>query len=562
MLVVGFLEMAGVASIFPLITVLSSPEIVDSNAYLSFLFSELGFQTKNGFFVFLSSMVFLLIVVRALFTALNNYGLLRYSQMRSHSLSVRLLTAYLRRPYSFFIHRHSADMAKSVLSEVDQVVSGSLMPLLQLVSQFIVAVFIVGVVVSVDPLVAAIALISMVTAYGAVYIGIRGYLMQKGKERVLANRERYKIAQEVLSGVKEVKVAGLEIPYIARFELASLRSSKLRTNLSLVREIPRHALELIAVGGILAVVLMLLFRANGDLVEALPAMALYAFAGLRLLPAIQTLYQAVVSLRFGKAALDSLYSDLVNDDSGDDLSSPVPLKLGREIRLNSVCFTYPQAERAALKDVSLTIPVHTAIGLVGKTGAGKSTVVDVILGLLEPQSGTLSVDGTEIDRSNVRAWQRLIGYVPQQIFLADESIASNIALGLSGRKIDMAAVEKAARLANIHDFIVNELPRGYETSVGDRGIRLSGGQRQRIGIARALYGDPDVLILDEATSALDTSTEKEVMSAVRHIAQTKTIIMIAHRLTTVQSCNKIFILDNGELVREGPPSEVLNLENG
>ncbi|WP_207633155.1 ABC transporter ATP-binding protein [Devosia aurantiaca] len=215
------------------------------------------------------------------------------------------------------------------------------------------------------------------------------------------------------------------------------------------------------------------------------------------------------------------------------------LPLKREITLKGVSFAYPSLERQALTDISLSIAAHSTVGLVGATGAGKSTLVDLILGLLEAKSGTVMVDGVPITPDNVRSWQRSIGYVPQQIFLSDETIAANIALGIAPDKIDMAAVEHAARLANLHEFIVADLPRKYETEVGDRGVRLSGGQRQRIGIARALYHDPDVLVLDEATSALDHSTERSVMDAVAGIRSQKTVIMIAHRLTTVMSCDQI-----------------------
>jgi len=548
MLVLGVVEMAGVASIFPLIAVLSDPGMIEENRYLGMAYNRLGFSDRNSFFIFLTAGVFALIVLRTGLTALTSYGTLRYAQMRSHSLGVRLLGSYLRRPYAWFLNRHSADMGKTVLSEVEQVVNGSLMPAMRLVSRGIIAVLLIGLVVWVDPLVAAIALGGTLVAYGAVYVAIRNFLRRKGQERVRANRQRYQIAQEVLAGVKEVKVGGLERGYLRRYDRASLRFARLRTQLNLVREVPRHLLELIALGSILVVVLVLLFRADGDLSATLPVLGLYAFASLRLLPAIQIIYQAVVALRFGGPALDALCEDLFEADAGGDLKTPEPLPLRREIELDHVGFAYPNSERQALHDVSLTIPVHSTVGFVGPTGAGKSTIIDIILGLLEPQSGALKVDGVPITRDNVRAWRRSVGYVPQQIFLADESVAANIALGLPPDRIDMAAVERAARMANLHDFITGEMPEGYHTEVGDRGVRLSGGQRQRIGIARALYHEPDVLVLDEATSALDNATEQAVMQEVNGLARDKTIIMIAHRLTTVEKCDRLFEVEAGALV--------------
>lgn len=557
MLALGLLEMAGVASIFPLIAVLSDPGLIESNTYLQWTYQTLGFSDTNSFFIFLSAAVFLTVVVRVVFSAATNYGLLRYAQMRSHSLSVRLLGSYLRRPYAFFLNRHSADMGKSVLSEVEQVINGSLMPLLQLVSKLIVSTFLVSLVVAVEPVVAAVSLITLTGSYGVVYVAIRGYLRRKGAERLAANRARYQIAQEVLAGVKEVKVGGLERGYLRRYGKASGRFARLKVRLSLINEIPRHLLELTTLGGIITIIMVLLIRADGQMSVALPVVTLYAFAGLRLLPAIQTIYRSVVAMRFGGPALDALHRDLFEAEHATDLKPVEPLSLSREIALENVSFAYPLSDRTALKDITLTIPAHSTVGFVGATGAGKSTIVDLILGLLEPQQGTLKVDGMPITRANVRNWQRSVGYVPQQIFLADESVAANIALGLPPKKIDMDAVERAARMANLHDFIVDELPKGYQTEIGDRGIRLSGGQCQRVGIARALYNDPDVLVLDEATSALDQDTERNVMSEVQDLARSKTIIMIAHRLSTVENCDVVYRLEEGHVVDRGTFDSVI-----
>jgi ABC-type bacteriocin/lantibiotic exporter with double-glycine peptidase domain len=551
MLVLGLIEMAGVASIFPLIAVLSDPGLVEKNKYLRWLYDALGFSDSNSFFIFLSASVFLVVVVRIAFTATTNYALLRYAQMRSHTLSVKLLSSYLKRPYSWFLNRHSADLSKSILSEVEQVVRGSLMPALQFVSRFFIIVFIVGLVIAVEPTVAFSALSGMAIAYGLVYLTIRGYLRRKGQERLAANRARYQVAQEVLGGVKEVKIGGLELGYLRRFDKGSLRFARLKAQLQLVREVPRHMLELIAIGGMLIVILLLLNRAEGDISEVLPLLSLYAFASLRLLPAVQSIYQCVVSLRFGGPALEILHSELMAaNEQVTEFTKVAPLPLKREITLENIAFAYAQAGRPALKDISLTIPVHSTVGIVGATGAGKSTLVDIILGLLEPQQGRLLVDGQAINYENVRAWQRTVGYVPQQIFLADESIAANIAFGVPPGKIDREAVERAARMAMLHDFIVDDLPRGYDTEVGERGVRLSGGQRQRVGIARALYHDPEVLVLDEATSALDVKTEQALMDCVESISGRKTLLIVAHRPETLRLCRKICVIERGRIKEE------------
>jgi ABC-type multidrug transport system fused ATPase/permease subunit len=264
-------------------------------------------------------------------------------------------------------------------------------------------------------------------------------------------------------------------------------------------------------------------------------------------------------MRFAGPALDALHTDLTTTSAPPAAApAPAPLRLRDRLVLRDVRYSYPGAERPALAGLDLAIGANTTVGLVGSTGAGKTTAVDVVLGLLEPDGGALEVDGVTIDAANRRAWQRALGYVPQQIFLTDDSVAANIALGVPPAEIDTAAVERAARIAELHDFVTGELPQGYATAIGERGVRLSGGQRQRIGIARALYHDPDVLILDEATSALDNRTERAVMDAVHNLGRAKTIVMIAHRLSTVRDCDTIFVLEQGRCVAAGHYDELLD----
>jgi len=322
-----------------------------------------------------------------------------------------------------------------------------------------------------------------------------------------------------------------------------------------IRQLQRFVLEAIAFGGMLLVVLYLMTQSS-SFASALPIIALYAFAGYRLMPALQQIYGAVIQLRFAGAALDALHADLMSLQPARPSPSQDALPFGQVIMLNKVQYRYPNAPRPALKNLTLAIPARATVGLVGATGSGKTTTVDLILGLLEPQEGTLEVDGKVIAEHNKRAWQRTIGYVPQQIYLADDTVAANIAFGLDAKDINYAAVERAARIANLHDFVLNELPQKYQTTVGERGVRLSGGQRQRIGIARALYHNPQVLILDEATSALDNLTEKAVMEAVHNLGHEITIILIAHRLSTVKACDQIFLLEKGELKAQGKFDEL------
>ena len=375
------------------------------------------------------------------------------------------------------------------------------MPSLEVISKLIISAFLLSVVGS-RAKVAIISILVLSIGYSLAYWIIRGYLLRRAVERLEFNRRRYQVAQEVLAGVKEVKVGGLERGYLRRYDEASAYFHKLKVRLALVKQIPQHLLQVIAIGGVLTVT-VLLFRADGEIQAALPTISLYAFAGMRILPVIQGVYKNISSMRSGKPALDVLYHELLEAEHATDLTATEhSFPLRREIFLKNVGYTYPASKRTVLKEITLKISAKSSIGFVGSTGAGKSTIIDLIIGLLEPKVGAVEVDGVPINRGNVRSWQRSIGYVPQQIFIADETIAQNIALGISSEKIDMGSVEQAAKMADLHEFIINELPEGYFTEVGERGVRLSGGQRQRLGIARALYHSPQLLILDEATSAV------------------------------------------------------------
>jgi len=299
-------------------------------------------------------------------------------------------------------------------------------------------------------------------------------------------------------------------------------------------------------------IVLYLMLQGASFADALPVISLYAFAGYRLVPASQQIYSALSQLRIMEPAINALCSEVSALKITLAMDAPnSPIILNQSITLNNIHYTYPSADRPALDGINITIPAHKVIGLVGSTGCGKTTTVDLVLGLLESQQGTLCVDGQVINSANIREWQKAIGYVPQQIYLSDDTVASNIAFGIDEDDINQDAVNRAAKIANLHDFVMNDLPNGYQTKVGERGVRLSGGQRQRIGIARALYHNPQVLILDEATSALDNLTELAVMEAINKLRHNITIILIAHRLSTVRECDQIYLMEKGKVIGQG-----------
>jgi ABC-type multidrug transport system fused ATPase/permease subunit len=552
MLLQGVVEMAGVASIYPFMAVLANPTLVDSNPYLSQVYARLGFTSHASFLVLLAVAALAVIMTRIAVTAFTSYATARYAQLRSFTLSTRLLENYLSRPYAWFLNHHSSGMAKAVLSEVEEVVSGSLMRSFDLIAQGIVAACLVSLVLFVETRVAVTAILLVGAGYGTIYLLLRNYLGRIGTDRFVANRQRFQIANEMLSGIKDVKIRGLEHTYLRRFSGIAHRFARRKATYVALNQLPRHVMEALAIGSLMTIVLLLLINARGDLSKALPVLALYAFAGLRLIPKVQSIYGNLVSLRFNSHALEDIHRDLTESGvTSLPAAGDARLSLNRVLELRHVTFTYPEAERPALIDVSLSIYAKTTVGLVGSTGAGKTTLADVILGLLEPQQGEIIVDGRAIAFENIRGWQQGIGYVPQQIFLIDDSIAANVAFGVPSHKIDMKAVERACRMAELHAFVEGELPQSYATAIGERGVRLSGGQRQRIGIARALYHDPALLVLDEATSSLDNLTEQAVMDALRNLANLKTIVIIAHRLSTIRACDELFLLEQGRLKASG-----------
>jgi ABC-type multidrug transport system fused ATPase/permease subunit len=559
MLVQALTETAGVASVFPFIALLSDPELIHTNSYLAYAYRVLGFNDRTSFLLFLGGIVMALVLCRIGIAALTSYAGIRYARSRAFTLSTRLLTSYLQRPYAWFLNRHSVDLSKTMLAEVDEVVKGSLMRAFDLIAQLIVASCLISLVLLVQPRATLIALVAVVIAYGLIYRILWPYFKSFGKERFYANRERFQLAHEALGAIKDVKIRGLEYPYLKRFRNVSYRHARLKAMNAVLGAVPRYLLECLTSVGVMALLLMLVLEAGGDLSKALPMVALYAYAILRLLPRMQSIYGNLASMRFNSEALDSIHADLV----GEQLTEPLTLKyhkrlpLQESIELRSVCFVYPNTDRSSLRDISLKIRAKNTVGFVGKTGAGKTTLIDVIVGLLEPKRGEVKIDGRALTQQKIREWQQNIGYVPQHIFIADDSVGANIAFGVPSRKIDKDAVQRVCQMAELHTFITDELPSGYDTTLGERGVRLSGGQRQRLGIARALYHDPDVLVLDEATSALDNLTETAVMDAIRNLSHRKTILIIAHRLSTIRACDQLFMLEQGALVATGSYDELL-----
>lgn len=534
-------EMMGVISIVPFLTVLGRPAVVQENPWLSAAYVYLGFSNTQDFILTLGVASIAIVVTSAAFKTVTQFLLNRFVHMLRHAISMRLLARYLHQPYEFHLTRNSSTLSKNVLSESDQLIFDLVQPLSQLFSQGAVVIAIALLIFFYDPITALSAVAALSTLYGLIYKTVRTRLSGIGRERQSANAQRYQACSEALGGVKDVKVTHSDSAYLEKFGRASRNYSRHTATNETLNQTPLYLVEAVGYSGLIVIALVLLLRSN-DVAHVLPALGLYGFAAYRMLPSAQIMYRGFARLKFASAALDSIHRDLSLPEEPASESSH-PLRLRKEIRLQGICYAYPSSpDRPVLDGLDMVIPVNTSIGIVGRSGAGKSTLLDILLGLLRPQSGQLTVDDTAITPATAPAWQKAIGYVPQHIYLADATVAENIAFGVARQDIDMQAVERAACAAQIHAFVSQELEYGYDTPVGERGVRLSGGQRQRIGIARALYRDPDVLLMDEATSALDAQTEEALNDALRGLHGRKTIVVIAHRESSLRDCQQIFDL--------------------
>lgn len=559
MLLVAAAEIAGISAVLMLLNVLASPDVMDRNATLVAVKSLVGLESRFSFQIFLAVAVLVVVMLGLAIKAAGTYALIRFSTMRGYTVSSRLLSAYLSQPYPWFLERNSAELGKNVLNEVDGLVARVIQPCLKLVSNSLLVLAIMAFLMFVDPVVTIFSGGVLGLAYGLIYLRLRGRLHRLGQDMMDAYENRFLVAQEATGGIKDVKVMGLEQTYVKSYSVAAQKAARSGTTLGVMAELPRFALEAITFGTMLALILILLVKYDGNVTQTVPTLGVIAFSTMRLLPSLQQIYHSLVAIRGATAILDTIVNDIAATPAlpiSPDDGTP-PLKLDRALELSKVSFAYATAERPTLRAVDLVIPAKTTVGIVGGTGAGKTTLVDLILGLLTPDSGEIRVDGTVVTEVNRRAWQKTLGYVPQSIYLTDDTITGNIAFGVPRDEVDMAAVERAAKIAALHDFVLSDLPQGYDTFVGERGVRLSGGQRQRIGIARALYRDPTLLIMDEATSALDNITERVVMEAVNRIRADKTIILIAHRLSTVKTCDTIFLMERGRLMAQGSYDELL-----
>lgn len=561
MTISALIEVAGIASILPFLSLITNPALIDDNRIMNWLYTILNFQSPNRFLIFIGIVVLLFLIVSNIVVLLTMWGVARFINMRNFTISKRLLSRYLHQPYVFFLNKNTSELGKNILAEVENFIIGVMIPLMRFLSRGIVALFIFAILIMAEPFLALIVMVVLGGAYVFIYKIVKKKLHDIGKKNFKSNAERFKSVSEAFGSIKQLRLLRCEEFFIESYSKPSYERARNNSTYQIVSEIPRYIMEIVAIGGMVSVVVYLLASARG-IQGALPTIGLFAFAAYRIMPALQSIFMSLATIRFYVPTLEALCDDMYSFEHKSYTTTYFKkkfssLNIQKEIKLEEITFNYPGTRMPVIDNLNIKIDANTSVAFVGKTGAGKTTIADIILGLLRPDSGRMLVDGVEITDDNLPSWQKNLGYIPQDIYLQDDTVTRNIAFGVPDEKIDMNIVKDAAQIANIHNFVIKELPNEYQTVVGERGVRLSGGQRQRIGIARALYHNPEVLVLDEATSALDGSTEKEVFEAIDNISQTKTLVIIAHRLTTVKSCDVIYVLKEGKIVGQGKYEELM-----
>jgi len=549
-LVMAGIEVATIGGIAGFIAAVADLKALDSKRWIADIRASLGLSDARDFLIAAGVVLFVLFLLRNAFGFFLLWYRLRFLHGTRRTLTARLLAFYLSRPYAYFLGVNSAAITKNVAVEVNLLITTCLFSWIMLISDVVMGVAILALLLWHDPLMTGIA----VVAVGGLAAFVPGFTRKRlkplGARYRALNETLFKTTAEALGGIKEIKVLGREGFFARRFDETAEQHARVTIRYMMITDAPRYFLEMMVIGGILALMVAAL-ATTSDYAALAGTVALFAAAAYRMMPLGHRMLSSVAGLQFNAAILDALAEGLKPVPPGALAPPPAPLPYAKQIRFRDVGFCYQGAAEETLHDLSFEISANEAVAFVGPTGVGKTTVVDLLAGLLAPTRGTIEIDGTPLDETTRRAWQANIGYVPQQVFLLDDTIRRNIAVGVPDAEIDEAALMRAAAMAHVDEF-VSKLPERYDTAIGERGVRLSGGQRQRIGIARALYRRAKLLVLDEATSSLDGIAESIIEEAIAELSGKVTVVIIAHRLTTVRHCARIHLMEGGCIVAAGP----------
>lgn len=549
MMVIGtMLEVAGIGLVIPVLGFLSNKEaIIESQLFQSLIPSSINLAETNLLLWGILLLIFVYFVKTVYLTYLSwrisktVYGL-------EESLSRKLYSKYLNQSFTFHLENNSGQLIQNVSGEINQLAS-IIMGGLNLISEIFVVIGIAILLLLIEPIGTLVSLAILLMFSFFYFLIFKGRLLKWGALRQEAEGKRIQHLQQGLGGIKDVKLFDAMSHFLSNFASNNVMFTNMNMLQNFFNIVPRYFIELIAVLLLGALFAILSIDDSIEPGSIIPVVGLFAVAAFRLMPSANRILVSIQSLRYASPIINTVYRELNLKDSGESNNITNSIKFENEIWFKNVCFSYNAHNSKALKDIDIHISKGAFIGIIGKSGSGKSTFINLLLGLLEPTDGEILIDKFNL-KNNIRGWQNHIGYVPQDIFLIDDTLQNNIAFGIDHDNINPSQLKKAIQLSQLSDYI-DSLPNGLDTYVGERGVKISGGQRQRIGIARALYNDPDILVLDEATSSLDGATEADLMTAVNALKGIKTIIVVAHRLSTIENCEYLYKLENGQVINHG-----------
>lgn len=561
-LIAAVLEMVGIGMFIPLLHVFSDPEKIAGIPVVGGLYHVWAGADPNRFIVVFSALLFGFFVAKNVFLGGVIYLQNGFVHRERARFARDLLRVYLARPYTFHLQRNTAELVRNVTLLSGRLFLKVIMPIVNTATDALTVAAVLVVLLLIDPG-TTVAVVLLIGATIAVFYRVIRHRVREWGRRTVHHEGRILLwANQALGSIKETKLFGAAPFFVDAFATPNFAVARYQALSNTAGHLPRLFIEAVTMGGLLFLVVVLIGVQGRTVAEILPTLGVFGIAAMRLMPAFSKIVSNLTLLRENAAAIDIFHEELQNRapevQAGDEATRPSVAGSGfgfsRELRLERMSYRYPASEGLVLDQISLSIPCRKSVALVGRTGSGKTTLVDIILGLLEPTGGHVLVDGQDIF-ANLAAWQRRIGYIPQEIYLIDDTLRRNIAFGVADAEIDEEKLQTAIRTAQLED-VIDALPAGPETVIGEHGTRLSGGQRQRVGIARALYNDPEVLVMDEATSALDSETESHINRAIDGLSGAKTLIIIAHRLSTVRHCHRIVLLDRGRVVDTGTFDEL------
>ena len=554
MLFGAVLETASVTLVIPVITLLMDPQAMTENKYVAPVYTLMGSPSAQTFITVIMLSMIAVFILKNLYLYIQQKILYRFVYTNQFRTSERMMKNYMRRSYEYYLNADTAVIQRSITSDVNNMYA-LVLSLLQLLSEGIVFVCLAVVLFVAEPMMTLMISALLLLTLFIIKLVLKPVMKKAGEDNQNYYASLFKWISQSVTGIKDVKTGGREEYFVNEYIRCGNGYVNAVQKYTLYSNVPRLLIETVCVAALVLYMLILMLSGR-DTSQMMAILGAFGIAVVRLMPCANRINNQLNNIAYFEPFLMGVSDNLQNETSGEatDMSALKPaekkLPVKKEIELKEISYHYPGSEVMIFDKASLTIPVGKSIGIVGSSGAGKSTLVDILLGLLKPESGSITADGTDIlDKENYRSWLKNTGYIPQSIFMLDDSILKNVAFGIPEDKIDMDRVWQCLKDARLDDF-VRSLPDGLNTGIGERGVRLSGGQRQRIGIARALYEDPEVLILDEATSALDNDTESAIMESINRFRGEKTLIIIAHRLQTIEKCDSVYCVEQGSIRRE------------